>query len=208
MDTLKTEEAIYNLTSNLDSKSFLFDLLEIYDFPKATVTRLKNGDSNLSKEKEEYLLKNKFLFKVALNTDPHLVIDALAKNEKLLKHKPRFLIVTNYKIFLAQDLKTYNTLDIEIKDLANNYDFFLPWLGLEKSKLVNEAIADIKAASMMGQLYDIIMEINPSFFNDEKKKLSLNIFFARLLFCYFAEDTELFNENVFTNTIQVRMFQT
>ena len=191
MNKSKIEKAINNLTSNLDSKSFLFDLLEIYAFPKATITRLKNGDSNLSKNRDEYLLKNKLIFKVALDVDLHLVFEKLATNETLLKHKPRFIIVTNYKTILASDTKTYNTLDIPIKELSYNCDFFLPWIGLEKTKLINESIADIKAATKMGQLYDLIVENNPSILNEENKKNSLNNFFFAInkitlfMFCYY-----------------------
>ena len=50
-------KSLLNLTSNIDQETFLFDLLEIYDFPKATITLLKKGDRNLSKNEGEYLLK-------------------------------------------------------------------------------------------------------------------------------------------------------
>lgn len=194
-------KSLLNLTSNIDKESFLFDLLEIYDFPKATITLLKKGDRNLSKNEGEYFLKHKFLFKEAKDKDPHLVIDELGTNESILKQKPRFLIVTDYKTLLAQDLKTYDSLDIPIKELADNHEFFFPWMGRERSKLVNEAVADIKAATKMGELYDLIVENNPTFATDEDKKHAFNMFFAQLLFCLFAEDTGLFEDNIFTNTI-------
>ena len=201
MDITKLEKALKDLTNNIDRESFLFDLLSIYDFPKASITRLKKGDGNLSKNQGEYLSKNKFLFKAIQDIDPHLVIDELGTNETLLKHRPRFLIVTDYKTFLAQDLKTYDSLDIPIKELADNHEFFFPWMGREKSKLVNEAVADIKAATKMGELYDLILANNPTFATDEDKKHALNMFFAQLLFCLFAEDTGLFEDDIFTNTI-------
>lgn len=195
------EKKLKDLLRSINHKSFLFDLLSIYDFPKAFIERLKKGDGNLSKNEGEYLSKRKFLFKAIQDNDPHLVIDELGSNESLLKHKPRFLIVTDYKTFLAQDLQTYDSLDIPIKDLAENHEFFFPWMGREKSKFVNEALADIRAASKMGELYDLILENNPTFVTEKDKKHSLNMFFAQLLFCFFAEDTGLFENNTFTNTI-------
>ena len=48
------------------------------------------------------------------------------------------------------------TLDIHIKDLPKNYDFFLPWAGMEKAQLQNENPADIKAAVKMAKLFDEI----------------------------------------------------
>ena len=201
MSTIQIAQALEELTKDINRESFLFDLLSIYDFPKASITRLQKGDGNLSKNEGEYLSKNKFLFKEAQDSDPHLVIDELRINETCLKHRPRFLIATNYKTFLAQDLKTYDSLDIPIKELADNHEFFLPWMGREKSKLVNEAVADIKAATKMGELYDLILANNPTFATDEDKKHALNMFFAQLLFCLFAEDTGLFEDDIFTNTI-------
>ena len=201
MDSEQIEKALKDLTNNIDQDRFLFDLLKIYEFPKASITRLEKGDGNLSKNEGEYLSKNKFLFKAIQDIDPHLVIDELGTNETLLKHRPRFLIVTDYKTFLAQDRKTYDSLDIPIKELADNHEFFFPWMGRERSKLVNEAVADIKAATKMGQLYDLIVENNPTFATDEDKKHALNMFFAELLFCLFAEDTGLFEDDIFTNTI-------
>ena len=138
MKSSEIEKALKNLTTHITPESFLFELLSIYDFPKASITRLKKGDGNLSKNEGEFLSKNKFLFKSIEDIDPHLVIDELGVNETLLKYRPRFLIVTNYKTFLAQDLKTYDSLDIPIEMLADNHEFFLPLMGIEKSKLVNE----------------------------------------------------------------------
>ena len=201
MDSSQIEKALKDLTNNIDQESFLFDLLSIYDFPKASITRLKKGDGNLSKNEGEYLSKNKFLFKVIQDIDPLLAIDELGRNETFLKHRPRFLIVTDYKTFLAQDLKTCDSLDISINELADHHEFFFPWIGREKSKLVNEAVADIKAATKMGQLYDLIVENNPTFVSEKDKKHELNVFFAQLLFCLFAEDTGLFEDGIFKNTI-------
>ena len=201
MDSSQIEKSLKDLTNNIDQESFLFNLLSIYDFPKATITRLKKGDGNLSKNEGEYLSKNKFLFKVIQDIDPLLAIDELGRNETFLKHRPRFLIVTDYKTFLAQDLKTCDSLDISINELADHHEFFFPWIGREKSKLVNEAVADIKAATKMGQLYDLIVENNPTFVSEKDKKHELNVFFAQLLFCLFAEDTGLFEDGIFKNTI-------
>lgn len=75
MDTSQIEKALKDLTNNIDRESFLFDLLSIYDFPKASITRLKKGDGNLSKNQGEYLSKNKFLFKAIQDIDPHSIVN-------------------------------------------------------------------------------------------------------------------------------------
>ncbi|MDC1173183.1 hypothetical protein OAT33_01290 [Methylophilaceae bacterium] len=58
MDTSQIEKALKDLTNNIDQDRFLFDLLKLYEFPKASITRLEKGDGNLSKNQGEYLSKN------------------------------------------------------------------------------------------------------------------------------------------------------
>ena len=202
MDINNIENQLTKLIEAINRESFIFDLLRIYDFPKSTITRIKNGDANLLKNNEGILVKNKFLYQTSLEKDPHDLIDELSVDEKIQKHRPRFLIVTDYKIFLAIDTKTRDSLDIEIKLLPDHYDFFFPWVGKEKSKIINEAAADIRAANKMGELYDFVIEKNPEYITDSSKEHVLNLFFSRLLFCFFAEDTGLFKENIFTTVFE------
>ncbi len=115
------------------------------------------------------------------------------------KHNPRFIIVTNYKTLLSIDTKTEETLDIPIREIDKNFTFFFPLAGKEKVKQKHESLADIKAAEKMAKLYDTIKKANPSLV--QKKAHALNVFFSRLLFCFFAEDTGIFKESLFTNSI-------
>lgn len=201
MELSDIENKLKELVKNINKEQFIYDLLLVYGFPKATISRLKTGDSNLSKNSNEILLKKKVLFKIVTNEDPHDLIDRITNNNEYLKHEPRFIIVTDFLTLLAVDLKTKDTLDIEIAELDKYYDFFLPWIGKEKFQSKNESAVDIKAANKMGQLYDILTEENPSFILNAENKHALNIFFARLLFCLFAEDTEIFKESLFTNCL-------
>jgi len=54
----------------------------------------------------------------------------------------------------------------------------------------------------MADLYDLLIEENPQIYNSKASIHNLNIFLSRLLFCFFAEDTEIFEEDsIFTNTL-------
>jgi len=51
----------------------------------------------------------------------------------------------------------------------------------------------------MAKLYDILVTENPNIYDDGGH--NLNIFLSRLLFCFFAEDTDIFPiEGMFTDT--------
>ena len=76
---------------------------------------------------------------------------------------------------------------------VQHFDFFLPLTGLEKIELVTENEADIKAAEKMGKLYDIIIKDNIGALATKKDFHGFNMFFTRVLFCFFAEDAEIFS---------------
>lgn len=196
MNITEIEKNVGKLIKSLNEKTFIYDLLLIYNLPKATVTRLQKGTANLSKIPGEISLKNKLFFKEVFDQDLHLTVLEIQKE---IKNNQRFIIVTDYRTFLSLDTKLKITLDVHIKNLPKNYDFFLPWAGMEKSQLQNENPADIKAAMKMGILFDQIKNDN----QDESQEFlhSLNIFLTRLLFCYFAEDADIFEENQFSNAI-------
>ena len=196
MNITQIEKNLGKLIKNLNEETFIYDLLLAYNLPKATITRLQKGTANLSKLVGEVSLKKKLFFKEVYNEDLHLSITNLSKD---IKHNQRFVIVTDYKTLLAKDTKMNVTLDIHLKDLPKNYDFFLPWAGMEKAQLQNENPADIKAAVKMAKLFD---EINSDNEDDSPEfKKSLNVFLSRLLFCFFAEDADIFEDNQFSNAI-------
>jgi len=200
MNISQIEENVQKLVANFTAETFIYDLLLAYGFPKPTIARLKKGTHNLSKNDEQIILKKKLFFQVVKDRDIHSAIEALRNDKQTYTHNPRFIIVTDYKTLLAIDTKTNDSLDVEITSLINRYDFFLPWAGMEKAQLQTENPADIKAAEKMAKLYDEILKDNP---HKEKEDVhKLNVFLSRLLFCFFAEDTGIFEEAVFTNSIK------
>lgn len=199
MDITQIEANLETLLSGYTEDNFIYGLLSAYGHPNAAIARLKKGDYNVSKIDGAILWKKKVFFKKEINSDLHSVIDQLSKTPAISKQHPRFIIVTDFKTFLALDTDNSDTLDIPIKDLARHFDFFLPWAGMEKAQLQSENPADIKAAERMGRLYDLILEENPIV--DEEQRHALNVFFTRLLFCFFAEDTGIFPKGIFVNGI-------
>ncbi len=199
MNIERLENNIQSLLENLDETTFIYDLLLAYGQPRSSITRLQKGDYNLSKIPGEIIWKKKLFFKKELLEDLHSLIDKLKNDSAIIKHHPRFIIVTDFKTLLSLDTKTEDTLDIPILDLTKHFDFFLPWAGMEKSQLQGENPADIKAAERMGRLYDLILEDNPP--DNEEDRHALNIFLSRLLFCFFAEDTGIFAENQFSKAV-------
>lgn len=143
---------IEKLVSDYSEESFIYDFLSSYDIRQSSITRLRKGDYNLSKENGGVLWKDKLCFKSEKEADLHVVIDQLKNDKKVSRQRPRFIITTDYSTFLAIDTETDDSLDIPFSELPKHFDFFLPWAGMEKSQLQNENPADIKAAMRMGKL--------------------------------------------------------
>ncbi|MBI6119634.1 DNA methyltransferase [Salegentibacter maritimus] len=199
MKSTEIEEKVKTLFQNFDRENFIYNLLRAYGISKTSITRLKKGDFNLSKNEGEILYKKKMLFKETDSDQLLAIIDDLS-NEENLKHNPRFVVVTNYKELVAKDTRTGKNLDIALKDLPKNFSFFLPWAGQEVYAAKNENEADRKASYRMAKLYDILVTENPEVAEDYGH--NLNVFFSRLLFCFFAEDTDIFPvEGMFTNAL-------
>lgn len=192
----QVEKNVKRLVQNHDEANFIYDLLLAYGRPKATINRLKNGNLNLSSTPGEVSWKKQLFFKIEHHLDLHQTISSISKQ---IKDKQRFIIVTDFKTFLASDTKTNESLDINFEDFPMHYDFFLPWAGIEKQTYDDENIADIKAAQEMGKLFDKIKKDNPD--NSKETEHSINIFLSRILFCLFAEDTNIFLKNQFISTI-------
>ena len=203
MNLGEIEENVRAIVKGLDQETFIYSLLGAYGKPKASITRLQKGNLNLAKADDEVIWKKNVYYKqipIDSGVDIHVIADQLKRSDAVGKHDLRFVVVTDFKTLLAVDTKTLETLDVPILHLAKHAHFFLPWTGQEKHKSHNENPADIKAAYKMGKLYDEICTQNPAMRTSENH--SLNVFLARLLFCFFAEDTEIFPTNgMFTDSI-------
>ncbi|AZB26871.1 class I SAM-dependent DNA methyltransferase [Chryseobacterium bernardetii] len=202
MKSTEIKHNVENLIDNFSKEEFVFELLVAYGISKTSVTRLKKGDYNLSKVDGEILYKKKIFFKIEASNKLLSSIEEVAKEERILKHQPRFAILTDNKQIVAKDLKLGKNLDIQLKELPNYFDFFLPLAGSEVYNASNNNEADRNASYKMASLYDLLIDENPSIYNSKESIHNLNIFLSRLLFCFFAEDTEIFDQDsIFTNTL-------
>ncbi len=201
MNYIQIEHNLKNLVSSINEETFVYEFLTAYGAQKSTIKLLKDGKHNISKKEHQIILKKKLLFQAVQDgQDIHSLIYSINKDESNHKHGPRFIVVTDYKTLLAIDTKTKESLDIPIDRLDKHFDFFLPWASMEKSKYKAENPADIKAAYTLAKLYDAIREDNNITSADDTH--ALNVFLSRILFCFFAEDTEIFSEDIFTYSIE------
>ncbi len=200
MNSQKIEEDVKSIVENYSATDFIYDFLIAFGFTKMTIKRLREGNSNLAQKDNQLIIKQKLFYEYSSDGDIYSIIDDLKNDSATYTHKPRFIIVNNDKELLAIDTKTQETLAVELNELYKNIDFFMAWTGKEKYIAHQENPADVKAAEKMANIYDEIVKLNPNL-TEKDNSHSLNIFLTRLLFCFFAEDTGIFEDNIFTKTI-------
>ncbi|MDK7742135.1 DNA methyltransferase [Helcobacillus massiliensis] len=182
-------------------REFIFNLLLAYGKPQSSITRLRNGDLNVAADPVSEVAQKKVVYFKETDGDALAVLEGLKKSPDVVRFSTRFVIVTDYVELVAYDTKTDETIGFPIREIDQHFTFFLPWAGMEKAQYVAEAHADVKAAERMGKLFDELLNANPDLLEQPHGRHALNLFFTRLLFCYFAEDTGIFAENQFTNAV-------
>lgn len=199
--------AVEERTSKLGGRAeydreFLFDLLEAYGRAKSSITRLRSGNLDVAQDpSREVAQKNVVYFH---ESEPGQAFDDLVRLSTaahVTRYTPRFVIATDYSELVALDMKTQENLKTPIGQIDQHFTFFLPWAGMEKVQYVSDSHADVRAAEKMGKLFDELLEANPKLADGKVGVHSLNVFFTRLLFCFFAEDTGIFAPDVFTTAI-------
>lgn len=195
----RSQEQIETILKTLSpNPELIYYVLIAYGFPKSTVTRIKSGDYNQSKEPGQIIWKKQLCYQEVLPGTSLSALQDMRASKAIMKHRPRFLVVSDGDNWAALDTKVEETREFPMSDLYKHCDFFLPWTGREKAKFYEEKVADINAARKMGKLFDAIKADNPGF--DEH---ALNVFMARLLFCFFAEDSGILPEDqMFTDLLE------
>ncbi len=200
MNSKEIEQRLEQVYLNFTKDDFIFDFLLAYGISKTSVSRLRKGDFNMSKNEGELIYKGKLFFKEGSPSSMLSDIEDYSKSEDILKYNVRFIILTDYETLVAKDLKTGNNKEFPLSDLSKNYSFFLPLTGAEIYRSTNDNKADRDASYELAKLYDILIEDNKELYMGNSHHL--NIFLSRLLFCFFSEDTGIFaRESMFSDAI-------
>lgn len=203
MNPTEIEFAVKKLVdSPFDASTFPFDLIAIYNAPKITVTKLKNGQTNAADSPGDVLWKKHFYFHaVKAGEDVAIVADELLKRPLTARHNPRFIFVTDGENVHIRDRKLDDTCNATFALLDESSDFLLPLAGWERQQIVAENEVDIKATKRLAKLYDSLLAANPTW-SDGNHTHEINLLMTRLLFCLYAEDTGIFDTTrIFSNTV-------
>ncbi|MFZ1493725.1 MAG: DNA methyltransferase [Candidatus Competibacter denitrificans] len=202
MNAVEIESAVSDLALQpFDRGEFPFAFLQAFGNKDTTLKRLRAGVSNKS-DRGGVLQTNNIHIAVAEAGEVTKTLLALKASPATTRAKARFILATDGASFEAEDLTTGETVACAYADFPDHFGFFLPLAGITTVKPIRESAFDIRATSRLNRLYVELLKDNPDWGSADQRH-EMNHFMARLIFCFFAEDTDIFNgENLFTATIE------
>jgi hypothetical protein len=207
LNAVEIEEAISNLAEQpFDAANFPYAFLEAFGNKETTIKRLKSGNENKSDVGTDAILavlqRNNIHIAICPTGDTNAVLNKLRSSPATEKAKAKYILATDGVDFEAEDLTTGETVACAYADFPNHFGFFLTLAGISTVKQIRESAFDIRATSRLNRLYVELLKTNPDWSSAERRH-DMNHFMARLIFCFFAEDTDIFNGNdLFTATIE------
>lgn len=203
MNAVEIEEAVSKLAeSPFDAERFPYAFLEAFGNKETTLKRLKTGNTNQSDLPGGVLQRNNIHVKVCAEGEVTKTLAALRESPATTRQKARFILATDGKTFEAENLADGETLACDYAEFADHFGFFLPLAGITTVKQIRENAFDIKATGRLNRLYIELLKENADW-DTVARREDLNHFFARLIFCFFAEDTGIFHSTgLFTATVE------
>lgn len=202
MNAVEIEEAVSELFEQpFDAVAFPATFLEAFGNKPTVIKRLQTG-TNLSDIDGAVLQRNNIHFKTCQEGQVRTVFDQLKSSPATTKNKAKFILATDGITVEAEDLSGDAPLVCDYKDFPNHFGYFLPLAGIETVKQIRDSSFDIRATSRLNRLYIELLKDNPDWGTADNRH-EMNHFMARLIFCFFAEDTDIIRgDRLFTTTIE------
>jgi hypothetical protein len=204
MNAVEIEEAVSRLAeAPFDPAEFPFAFLEAFGNKSTTIKRLRSqkGSSNQSDLPGGVLQRNNIHLQVCAEGTVTATLAALRESKATARQKAKFILATDGQSLEAENLADGETVACDYPDFHDYFGFFLPLAGITTVKQIRENAFDIKATGRLNRLYIELLKDNPDW-DGAARREELNHFMARLIFCFFAEDTNIFHsDGLFTATI-------
>ncbi len=176
------------LSSETNYIDFVFDFLRAFDFPEATISRIKLNNNKEKDKEQRILVQNKLLFTSTEKLNLNGVFEDLREHD-LSKWGSRFIVIVNTSSIYGFDLHTEEALVSRKNDIYNYVDFFLPLIGIKKVDFNEEKSANEKAAEKFATLYNTLYRNLKAVTPNSVEGLNTTI--SRILFCFYFDGNEI-----------------
>ena len=202
VNAVEIEEAVSQLAEQpFDAREFPFAFLESFGNKATTIKRLRSGASNKS-DLGGVLQTSNIHIKVCDRDAVTNTLRGLNESPATAKACAKFVLATDGEWLEAEDLNSSETIACAFPDFPEHFGFFLPLAGISTVRQIRESAFDIKATGRLNKLYVELLRTNSDWGTADRRP-DMNHLMARLIFCFFAEDTDIFNgSGLFTATIE------
>ena len=202
MNAVEIEQALTDLAGQaFDSAEFPFQFLAAFGNKATTIARLRKGDSNGSDVPGGVLQRNHIHLAVADSGQVAETLTALKASPKTAQAKAKFVLATDGTTLEAEELATGDAIACDFPAFPDHFGFFLPLAGISTIKEIKDNPIDVRATGRLNKLYVELLRENPDWATTARRP-DMNHFMARLIFCFFAEDTDIFpGMDLFTTTV-------
>jgi hypothetical protein len=202
LNAVEIEEAISRLAEQpFVPLEFPYAFLEAFGNKATTINRLKSGNTNKSDIEGAVLQYNNIHIATCSAGEVTEMLEKLRNSPATSRQKAKFILATDGEEFQAENITSGETVACTYQEFPDHFGFFLPLAGISTIKQISENAFDIRATSRLNRLYVELLKDNPDW-GSAHRRPDMNHFMARLIFCFFAEDTDIFNgTGLFTDTI-------
>jgi hypothetical protein len=203
MNPVEIDEAVSALALEpFDRAEFPFQFLRAFGNKETAIARLKAGNTNQSDVPGAVLQRGNIHIATCAPGEVDATLAALRGSAKTASQKAKFILATDGIEFQAEDMNGGGTVACAYADFGERFSFFLPLAGITTVEQIRESAFDIKATGRLNKLYVELLKDNPDWASADRRH-DMNHFMARLIFCFFAEDTDIFvGEGLFSKTIE------
>lgn len=201
MNAVEIEQAITDLAGQpFDQVEFPYAFLQAFGNKDTTLKRLRSGATNKSDLGGVLQTSNIHLAVCEAGKVTETLV-ALKASPATVRAKVKYVLATDGEMLEAEELETGEAVACSYPDFPDHFGFFLQLAGISTVKQIRENSFDIRATSRLNRLYVELLKDNPTWGTAERRH-EMNHFMARLIFCFFAEDTDIFNgTGMFTDTL-------
>ena len=182
-----------------DAKPFLDAFFNVFDISRKKIATFEHRVKKLS-EADGYIdLFWKGTMLVEMKSKGKSLDKAYIQAKEYLHgikdHElPQYILISDFEIFRLYDQETGEMHQFLLSDFVNHVQHFGFIAGYIKRVFKEQDPVNIKAAILMGKLHDRLKDIG-------YEGHPLELYLVRLLFCLFAEDTTIFDKDLFYDFI-------
>jgi hypothetical protein len=203
MNPVEIEHALCDLAEqHFDPIEFPFRFLECFGNKATTLKRLRSGTSNKSDVEKGVLQRSNIHLATCDVGEVSQTLQGLRNSPATTKAKAPLVLETDGHDLQAENVVTGETVVCDYKDFPDHFGFFLPLAGIATTAEIRNNAIDIKATVRLNRLYVELLKHNEDWGSADRRH-DMNQFMTRLIFCFFAEDTGIFQrDNMFTQSVE------